>query len=133
MRVVYIGSFGRKHERLFYPVFFRQRNRGLCRAAQIGISPVAGHDAPCGLCGKGQAGNVFGLMPDVVVRQNPAALTGLYHGQSMDGASFPVAAKDMVNLRGRDIGLPYKPSLATPEGLVLEKKKAEMKKDGLIG
>ena len=51
---------------------------------------------------------------------------------SMDGASFPVAAKDMANLRGRDIGVPYKPNLATPEGPVLEKIKAEMKNAGLI-
>ncbi len=51
---------------------------------------------------------------------------------SMDGASFPVAAKDMANLRGRDIGVPYTPNLATPEGPVLEKIRAEMKKAGLI-
>ena len=50
----------------------------------------------------------------------------------MDGASFPVAAKDMANLRGRDIGLPYKPNLATPEGPVLDRIKAEMKAAGLI-
>ena len=52
---------------------------------------------------------------------------------SMDGASFPVAAKDMANLRGRDIGVPYTPNLATPEGPVLDKIKSEMKKAGLIG
>ena len=40
---------------------------------------------------------------------------------SMDGASFPVAAKDMANLRGREIGDPYKPNLPTPEGPVLDK------------
>lgn len=51
---------------------------------------------------------------------------------SMDGASFPVAAKDMANLRGRNIGLPYTPNLATPEGPVLDKIKTEMKKAGLI-
>lgn len=51
---------------------------------------------------------------------------------SMDGASFPVAAKDMANLRGRDIGLPYTPSLPTPEGKVLDKIKAEMKTAGLL-
>ncbi len=52
---------------------------------------------------------------------------------SMAGASFPVAAKDMANLRGRDIGVPYTPNLATPEGPVLDKIKSEMKKAGLIG
>ena len=51
---------------------------------------------------------------------------------SMDGASFPVAAKDMANLRGRNIGLPYTPNLATPEGPVLDRIKAEMKDAGLI-
>ena len=51
---------------------------------------------------------------------------------SMDGASFPVAAKDMANLRGRNIGLPYRPNLATPEGPVLNRIKAEMQKAGLI-
>ncbi len=51
---------------------------------------------------------------------------------SMDGASFPVAAKDMANLRGRDVGLPYTPNQATPEGPVLNKIKTEMKKAGLI-
>ncbi|CAK7066207.1 MAG: 4-hydroxy-tetrahydrodipicolinate synthase [Enterocloster aldenensis] len=51
---------------------------------------------------------------------------------SMDGASFPVAAKDMANLRGRNIGLPYTPNLATPEGPVLDRIKAEMEKAGLI-
>ena len=35
---------------------------------------------------------------------------------SMDGASFPVAAKDMANLRGNDVGVPYLPTLPTPEG-----------------
>ena len=51
---------------------------------------------------------------------------------SVDGASFPVAAKDMANLRGREIGKPYKPNLATPEGPVLDRIKTEMKRAGLI-
>ena len=51
---------------------------------------------------------------------------------SMDGASFPVAAKDMANLIGRNIGAPYKPNLPTPEGPVLDKIKTEMRKAGLI-
>ena len=50
----------------------------------------------------------------------------------MDGASFPVAAKDMANLRGREIGDPYKPNLPTPEGPVLDKIRKEMKTAGLI-
>ncbi|MBT9778048.1 dihydrodipicolinate synthase family protein [Clostridium sp. MCC353] len=51
---------------------------------------------------------------------------------SMDPASFPVAAKDMANLRGRNIGVPYRPNLATPEGPVLENIKTAMKNAGLI-
>ncbi len=62
---------------------------------------------------------------DAQFKLNPVRL-------SMDGASFPVAAKDMANLRGRDIGTPYKPNLATPEGPVLDKIKGEMEKVGLI-
>ncbi len=62
---------------------------------------------------------------EVQFKLNPVRL-------SMDGASFPVAAKDMANLRGRNIGLPYKPNLATPEGPVLDNMKSEMKKGGLI-
>lgn len=51
---------------------------------------------------------------------------------SMDGASFPVASKDMANLRGRDIGLPYAPSLPTPEGPVLSNIRAQMAQAGLL-
>ena len=51
---------------------------------------------------------------------------------SMDGASFPVAAKDMANLRGLDVGVPYRPSLPTPEGPVLDRIKAAMKDADLI-
>ena len=35
---------------------------------------------------------------------------------SMDAASFPVAAKDMANMRGRAVGVPYLPTLPTPAG-----------------
>lgn len=51
---------------------------------------------------------------------------------SMDPASFPVAAKDMANLRGRNVGLPYKPNVATPEGPVLGQIRKEMEIAGLI-
>lgn len=58
-------------------------------------------------------------------RLNPVRL-------SMDEASFPVAAKDMANLRGMDVGAPYKPNLATPEGPVLENIRKEMRQAGLL-
>lgn len=51
---------------------------------------------------------------------------------SMDPASFPVAAKDMANLRGRNVGLPFKPNVATPEGPVLSQIRKEMETAGLI-
>lgn len=70
------------------------------------------------------AGNLEGSL-EAQYKLNPVRL-------SMDGASFPVAAKDMANLRGRNIGLPYKPNLATPEGPVLDRIKTEMKHAGLI-
>ena len=70
------------------------------------------------------AGDLAGSL-EAQFKLNPVRL-------SMDGASFPVAAKDMANLRGRNIGLPYTPTLATPEGPVLDRIKAEMEKAGLI-
>lgn len=51
---------------------------------------------------------------------------------SMDAASFPVASKDMATLRGRDVGLPFRPNLPTPQGPALEKIIKEMKAGGLI-
>ena len=51
---------------------------------------------------------------------------------SMDAASFPVATKDMANLRGLEAGAPYLPNLPTPEGPALAKMRAEMEKAGLL-
>lgn len=51
---------------------------------------------------------------------------------SMDGASFPVAAKDMANLRGQDVGDPYLPSLPTPEGPALDRIRKTMEEAGLL-
>lgn len=96
------------------------------------------HGAVGGVC------TAANFMPELITDVYNKFVAGDLHGSleaqfklnpvrlSMDGASFPVAAKDMANLRGRDIGLPYTPNLATPEGPVLDKIKAEMKKAGLI-
>lgn len=70
------------------------------------------------------AGDVKGSL-EAQFRLNPVRL-------SMDPASFPVAAKDMANLRGREIGAPYKPNLATPEGPVLDRIRKEMQNAGLL-
>lgn len=51
---------------------------------------------------------------------------------AMDAASFPVAAKDMANLRGLDVGRPYLPNLPTPEGPALDNIKRAMEQAGLI-
>ena len=58
-------------------------------------------------------------------RLNPVRL-------SMDGASFPVAAKDMAILRGLNVGAPYLPNLLTPDGPVLDKIKSAMQDAGLL-
>jgi len=96
------------------------------------------HGAVGGVC---TAGNFMPeLITDVYNKFVAGDLAGSLEAQfklnpvrlSMDGASFPVAAKDMANLRGRNIGVPYKPNLATPEGPVLDKIKAEMTKAGLL-
>lgn len=80
------------------------------------------------------------LITDVYNKYMEGDLSGSLEAQfklnpvrlSMDGASFPVAAKDMANLRKRDIGAPYRPNLPTPEGPVLDRIKAEMEKAGLL-
>lgn len=51
---------------------------------------------------------------------------------AMDPASFPVAAKDMAKLRGRDMGVPYLPTLPTPEGAVKEGFRRAMAAAGLL-
>ena len=51
---------------------------------------------------------------------------------AMDPASFPVAAKDMSMLRGRDMGLSYRPTLPTPEGAVKEGFRRSMASAGLL-
>src|SRR5574344_2122898 len=67
---------------------------------------------------KFMAGDLKGAL-EAQFKMNPVRL-------SMDKASFPVAAKDMANLRGQDVGNPIHPSLSTAEGSVArEAMKAE--------
>lgn len=51
---------------------------------------------------------------------------------AMDGASFPVATKDMANIRGLDAGRPYLPNLPTENEDKLAKMRSEMEKAGLL-
>lgn len=98
----------------------------LCHGAAGGVC-TAGNFMPeliTEIYNKYIAGDLEGAL-EAQFKLNPVRL-------SMDGASFPVAAKDMANLRGRNVGRPYSPNLATPEGPALEKMKTEMKRAGLI-
>lgn len=70
------------------------------------------------------AGDMKGAL-EAQFKLNPVRL-------SMDRGSFPVAAKDMAKLRGRDMGKPYLPSLPTPEGPALEAYRSTMREAGLI-
>lgn len=98
----------------------------LCHGAVGGVCTAANFmpELITDVYNKYMAGDLSGSL-EAQFKLNPVRL-------SMDGASFPVAAKDMANLRGREIGLPYTPNLATPEGPVLDKMKREMSMAGLI-
>lgn len=98
----------------------------LCHGAAGGVC-TAGNFMPeliMDIYNKYMAGDREGAL-EAQFKLNPVRL-------SMDGASFPVAAKDMANLRGRKIGLPYRPNLATPEGNALDRMRNEMEKAGLL-
>ncbi|MGI5990017.1 MAG: dihydrodipicolinate synthase family protein [Lachnospiraceae bacterium] len=58
-------------------------------------------------------------------RLNPVRL-------AMDKASFPVAAKDMAEIRGNHVGAPYLPSLPTTDAKTLDYFRKVMKEAGLI-
>ena len=82
----------------------------LCHGAVGGVC-TAGNFMPeliTDIYNKYEAGDLEGSL-EAQFKLNPVRL-------SMDAASFPVAAKDMAALRGRDVGVPYLPSLPTPEG-----------------
>ena len=98
----------------------------LCHGAVGGVCTAANFmpELITDVYNKFVAGDLAGSL-EAQFKLNPVRL-------SMDAASFPVAAKDMANLRGRNVGVPYTPNLPTPEGPVLDKIKTEMQKAGLI-
>ena len=98
----------------------------LCHGAVGGVC-TAGNFMPeliVDVYNKYMAGDLKGSL-EAQFKLNPVRL-------SMDAASFPVAAKDMANLRGLDIGVPYRPNRPTPEGKALDNIRRTMKEAGLI-
>ncbi|PST30359.1 dihydrodipicolinate synthase family protein [Enterocloster lavalensis] len=96
------------------------------------------HGAVGGVCTS--ANYMPELIVDVYNKYMAGDLSGALEAQfllnpvrlSMDGASFPVATKDMAIMRGLNPGEPYRPSLLTPQGPVLDKMRCEMKAAGLL-
>lgn len=96
------------------------------------------HGAVGGVC------TAANFMPQLITDVYNKFVSGDYKGSleaqfklnpvrlSMDAASFPVAAKDMANLVGRDMGVPYKPNLPTPEGRARDGIISAMRKAELI-
>ena len=98
----------------------------LCHGAVGGVCTAANFmpELITDVYNKFAAGDLKGSL-EAQFKLNPVRL-------SMDAASFPVAAKDMANLRGRDVGEPYLPSLPTPEGAAREGFRRTMAAAGLI-
>ena len=98
----------------------------MCQGAVGGVCTTANimPELVVDIYNKYVAGDIDGSL-EAQYKLNPVRL-------SMDGASFPVATKDMANLRGQEVGDPYKPNLSTAEGPVLDKMRVEMTKAGLI-
>lgn len=98
----------------------------LCHGAVGGVCTTANFmpELIVDIYNKYVAGDIAGSL-EAQFKLNPVRL-------AMDAGSFPVATKDMANLRGMEVGVPYKPNLPTPEGVALDKMKTEMQKAGLI-
>lgn len=98
----------------------------LCVGAVGGVC-TAGNFMP-GLIGdiynKFVAGDMKGAL-EAQFKLNPVRL-------AMDLVPFPVAAKDMANLRGQDVGVPYRPCLPTTDEKTLAKFRAVMTEAGLL-
>ena len=98
----------------------------LCHGAVGGVCTAANFmpELITDVYNKYVAGDLAGSL-EAQFKLNPVRL-------SMDAASFPVAAKDMANLRGRDVGVPYLPTMPTPEGPAREGIVKAMRQAGLI-
>ncbi len=102
---------------LIYPTLAMGGCGAVCSTANIFPELV------CGIYKKFISGDFVGALEDQY-KLNPVRLI-------MDTVSFPVATKDMANLRGLDIGDPIKPSLSS-QGPCLERIAEEMRKSGLL-
>ena len=98
----------------------------LCHGAVGGVCTAANFmpELITDVYNKFAAGDMAGSL-EAQFKLNPVRL-------SMDAASFPVAAKDMANLRGRKVGVPYQPTLPTPEGVAKQGFVATMTEAGLL-
>ena len=98
----------------------------LCHGAVGGVCTAANFmpELITDVYNKFAAGDLQGSL-EAQFKLNPVRL-------AMAPASFPVAAKDMAALRGRDVGAPYRPSLPTPEGPAKEGFRRTMSEAGLI-
>lgn len=98
----------------------------LCHGAVGGVCTAANFmpELITDVYNKYVAGDLAGSL-EAQFKLNPVRL-------SMDAASFPVAAKDMANLRGRDVGVPYLPTMPTPEGTARDGIVKAMRQAGLI-
>lgn len=77
----------------------------------------------CSIYEKYVAGDIKGSR-DAQFRLNPVRLT-------IDKASFPVATKDLANLLGRNVGLPYRPNLPSNQA-ILDLMTARLKETKLL-
>ncbi|WP_308652375.1 4-hydroxy-tetrahydrodipicolinate synthase [uncultured Anaerococcus sp.] len=102
---------------LIYPTLAMGGCGAVCSTANIMPEIV------CGIFNKYINGDYQGSLEDQY-KLNPIRL-------SMDLASFPVATKDMANLRGIDVGNPIKPSLPS-SGPVLDSIVKAMTDGGLL-
>ncbi len=96
------------------------------------------HGAVGGVC---TAGN---FMPELIVDIYNKFMEGDLHASleaqfklnpvrlAMDCVTFPSAGKDMSNMRGLDVGIPYKPCLPTPPGPKYDKMYKAMQEAGLV-
>lgn len=99
---------------------------GLCHGAVGGVCTAANFmpELITDVYNKFMAGDLKGSL-EAQFKLNPVRL-------SMDAATFPVAAKDMAKMRGIDAGIPYLPTLPTPEGAARDGFVKTMKEAGLL-